>query len=320
MSTKVTVVECQFSGRCFELPFSEKSSYGSSDKVVFKDEEGGEEFGIVRTECKDTRDKDSVLFNSKILRPVTANDLQKVEGNLEKAISTVSESKKLVEKYGLDMQMFRAGYSLDGKKLHFTFTADDRVDFRELVKDLAKAFKKQIYLRQVGPRDRATMIGGFGRCGRVRCSTTFLSDLESINMDMVRVQGLEGRGSSKLSGPCGKLLCCLKFEVDTYKELRSLIPAAGDKVSLKKSAFPEEQDGEVIGLDVLNQKIRVLLKSREVVFAEAVDVEKIFKDGKMVPFNYAVDSASNTKNTTTKVDPRTVETFMDNECLKLTKS
>jgi cell fate regulator YaaT (PSP1 superfamily) len=319
MSTKVTVVECQFSGRCFELPFSEKETFRRGDRVIFKDEDGEEEYGIVKSLCVKTKDKDSVLFNSKILRVATAHDLQRAEGNIEKMSAAVIESKKLVDKYALDMQVFRAGYSFDSKKLHLTFTADDRVDFRELVKDLAKAFKKQIYLRQVGPRDRATMLGGFGRCGRVRCSTTFLRDLESINMDMVRVQGLEGRGSSKLSGPCGKLLCCLKFEVDTYKELRSFLPSAGDRVILKKSAFPEEQEGDVIGLDILNQKIRVILKNRDVVFADGGDVEKVGKNGKLETFNYDGGKVLKSTGGVSKVDAQTVETFMDDECLKLTK-
>jgi cell fate regulator YaaT (PSP1 superfamily) len=269
MATKVTGIECGYSGAVLELPFSEKVVYEVGDEVVFKDAEGKEEYGAVKYVGRDTKDKDKVSFTSKILRKATPNDIQKVEGSIVEAKEAAKKCNTLIAKQGLDMNVFRSGISFDGDRVHFMFTAEDRVDFRELVKELAKTLKKQIHLRQIGPRDKAKLVGGFGKCGRELCCNSWLDKLESINMEMVRAQALESKGSSKLSGACGKLLCCLKYEVQAYRDLRRSLPHIGSFVLVKKT----KTRGKVIGLDILNQRLKVILENGEfhVLAAEEVD-------------------------------------------------
>ena len=238
METKVLGIQGGCLMEIVEIPYIEKyAGFSYGDEVIFKDAEGKEEYGVVKYCNRDTVAKDKVLFTSKILRKATANDIQKVESHIETARVSLEKCNKIVASFGLEMSVFRAGYSFDGSKLYFLFTADDRIDFRELVKELAKVMKKQIQLHQIGPRDKAKFIGGYGKCGRELCCSTWLGKLESISMEMVREQALEGKGSSKLSGACGKLLCCLKYEVDAYKALRKQLPRIGVFVSLKNN-FP----------------------------------------------------------------------------------
>jgi cell fate regulator YaaT (PSP1 superfamily) len=132
-------------------------------------------------------------------------------------------------------------------------------------------------LRQVGPRDKAKIVGGYGKCGRTLCCSTFLGRLESISMDMVRDQGLESKGSSKLSGACGKLLCCLRYEVETYRFLRTSIPDIGSIVKLKKHVLSSSKDGQVVGFDVLNQRVKIITSEKEFMVLDAKDIDKIVK-------------------------------------------
>jgi cell fate regulator YaaT (PSP1 superfamily) len=149
------------------------------------------------------------------------------------------------------MHLIRAVFSFNGLKLKFIFTAEERVDFRELVKDLAKHFKKQIHLQQIGPRDRAKHIVAYGKCGQKTCCNRYLNNFQSITMDMVRSQNLESRGSEKLSGLCGKLLCCLRYEVESYEKAKKNLPPIGSRV---KTA---EYEGRVISQDILNKTLKL---------------------------------------------------------------
>jgi cell fate regulator YaaT (PSP1 superfamily) len=277
MTTKVTVIDCRYSLSLVEIPYSEKADVSVGDNIIFKDEEGKEEYGIIKHVCQDSSDEETILFTSKILRIATANDLQKVSSYERQADRALPACKTLIASLGLEMFVFRAAYSFDGSKVHFMFTADERIDFRDLVRDLAKKLKKQIHLRQIGPRDKAKLLGGYGRCGRSLCCNTFLGKLESINMDMVRDQGLEGKGSSKLSGACGKLLCCLKYELAAYRELRKILPPPGSFVRLKKTAPVSSKDGMVVAIDVLNQKVKVRLDKEESLTVDFDMIEKVLK-------------------------------------------
>jgi len=274
-------IYCYYSASIVEIPYDETQEVASGDKIIFKDSEDKEECGIVKYVNRGSMSPELIIPNSKILRPATLHDLQKMENYLGQGDGAVEICKKLVEKHGLvdqNMEVFRGAYSFDGSKVHFMFTADDRVDFRELVKDLAKALKKQIYLRQVGPRDKAKLLGGYGKCGRQLCCYTFLNKLESINMEMVREQFLESKGSSKLSGCCGKLLCCLKYEVETYRDLRKSFPEIGSTVRLKKTSNYPQQNGDIIGLDVLNAKLKLLLEGGAIATISFADIEKVVKN------------------------------------------
>lgn len=273
MATKVIGIESAYSSTVVEIPHNDKFGVSTGDEVIFKDSEEKEEYGIVKYVNRDAVEDDKILFTSKILRRATENDIQKVDGHIELSRASIKKCRELVEKYGLMMNVFRAGYSFDGTRVQLMFTSDDRVDFRDLVKDLAKVLQKQIHLRQIGPRDRAKMIGGYGKCGRPLCCSTWLGKLESVNMEMVRIQALESKGSSKLSGACGKLLCCLKYEVEAYRELRKTVPRIGSVVKVKK--HPGE--ATVVAVDILNQRVKVILESREWVSVNVSEIDKVVK-------------------------------------------
>jgi cell fate regulator YaaT (PSP1 superfamily) len=281
MSEKVVSIYDTYGLKTVEIPFTDKISLTPGDLVIFKDNEDREEFGIIKSVDRPSVSEDGVSYNAKILRPATANDVQKFENYKELSVNAVKSCREFVTKYSLDMQVFAANYSFDGSRLLFMFTADERIDFRDLVKDLAKTFQKQIYLRQIGPRDKSKIVGGFGKCGRSLCCNSFLNKLESINMEMVRVQALESKGSSKLSGVCGKLLCCLKYEVEAYKELRSNLPEIDDTVKIKRGVTVPQGTGRVVSLDVLNQKLKVYFsEAEEYSVISASDVEKVLSSNK----------------------------------------
>lgn len=282
--SNVIGIECHFSGTIVEIPHLESYDFIPGDRIIYKDEEEKEEFGTIRYLNRETIDKDKVIWTSKILRRVTPHDLQKIENHLEDSKGALTACRKLVEKYALNMQAFRASFSFDASKVHFMFVSDDRVDFRELVKDLAKVLKKQIYLRQVGPRDKAKFITGYGKCGRQFCCSSFLTKLESINMEMVRDQSLESKGSPKLSGACGKLLCCLKYELQTYREMKKGLPRVGSVIRLKKSFLATGPTANVIALDILNRKIKIKTEEGEIMIIEPDSIDKILKEGYEAPY------------------------------------
>jgi cell fate regulator YaaT (PSP1 superfamily) len=281
MATAVIGIKSGYSGSVVEIPYNDGFEYAENDEVIFKDEEGGEEYGAIKYIDRPTLDADKILFESRVLRHANSEDIGRVEKSIGEAQAALEAARGLTGSYKLDMNVFRCGLSFDGKKIHFMFTAEDRVDFRELVKDLAKDLKKQIHLRQVGPRDKAKMIGGYGKCGRTLCCATWLDKMESINMEMVRAQGLEGKGSAKLSGSCGKLLCCLKYEVEAYKELRRALPRVGTVVSLKKCPeAPGVSEAKVIALDILNQKVKIVTRDGDYFTVGASFIDKVLpRDG-----------------------------------------
>ncbi len=286
MSQKIISIYDTYSLKNVEIPYSDKVSIISGEMVVYKDQDDKDELGIIKGVINTSVSEDGVLKNSKILRPATANDVQRYENYLELSKNAIKTCKDLVVKYELDMQVFEAKYSFDGSRLLFLFTADERIDFRDLVKDLAKSFQRQIYLRQIGPRDKSKILGGFGKCGRELCCNSFLNKLESINMDMVRVQSLESKGSSKLSGVCGKLLCCLKYEVEAYKELRSSLPNIDDVVKIRAGVSSPANQGRVVALDVLNKKIKLYFhQEEEYLTLKADEIEKIITKAKKDNFS-----------------------------------
>lgn len=273
MKIKVVGIDCGYNSSVVEIPYNDSFAFKEGEEVIFKDSEEREEYGVIKYLNRESQDPDTILMTSKILRKATPHDIQKVESHIDSSKAAIKKCAEIVKITGLEMHVFRAGYSFDGNKIHFMFTADDRVDFRDLVKELAKTFQKQIHLRQIGPRDKAKLIGGYGKCGRPLCCSTWLGKLESIGMEMVRMQALESKGSSKLSGACGKLLCCLKYEVESYRDLRKKMPNFGALVRLKS-----KQDATVIALDILNQKLKVVLEGGEAITVEVQDVEKVLRD------------------------------------------
>jgi cell fate regulator YaaT (PSP1 superfamily) len=238
--------------------------------IVYLDEESNENIAKMIFAKKELSDADKIQSGLSFLRKATANDLQRMEMLKDDAIEAMEMCRQKVKEHKLDMQLAFTEFSLDGNKVNFIFTADDRVDFRELVKDLAKNLQKQIHLQQIGPRDKARIVDGCGKCGKPLCCASWMENLESITMDMVRVQCLESKGSAKLSGCCGKLMCCLRYEVDEYKRLKSLMPRVGNIVKL------DQGEGTVNSLDVLNQKIKVYFpEKRSTEIVEVKDIKKV---------------------------------------------
>jgi len=190
-----------------------------------------------------------------IIRKTTDKDKEKLNERKKEARETISQCQEKVKKHKLTMNLLDANISFDGKKLTFYFCAPTRIDFRSLIPDLASTFKKLIRLQQVGARDKAKYSGGVGRCGRTICCRSFLRDeLESVTTEMAYDQNLGQMGSNRVTGACGKLMCCLKYELSYYREKKSKMPAIGSEIKTS------EGQGVVLSHNVIKNKIVVELK------------------------------------------------------------
>lgn len=189
-----------------------------------------------------------------ILRPATDEDIEQAAINRAKEKSAFHVCKEKIRNHNLEMKLIDAEYTFDGSKLLFYFTADGRIDFRELVKDLAAVFKTRIELRQIGVRDETKILGGIGICGRVLCCHSYLPDFAPVSIKMAKEQNLS-LNPTKISGTCGRLMCCLKNEEEVYEELNRKLPSLNEYVTTK-----EGLSGQVQAVDVLRQKVRVLIE------------------------------------------------------------
>ena len=188
------------------------------------------------------------------LRKATPRDLQILEENKKKELEAYETCLRKIEEHKLEMSLSDVEFAFDGTKVIFYFTADGRVDFRELVKDLANTFHTRIELRQIGVRDESKMIGGLGICGRPFCCSTFLNDFHSVSIKMAKEQGLS-LAPSKISGTCGRLMCCLKYEQNSYEYLAKITPKRGTVVDCR------EGRGVVVEAALLTGKLKVQLDS-----------------------------------------------------------
>jgi len=186
----------------------------------------------------------------KVIRVATEADIKTLEENKAKEKEAFDICEKKIEAHGLEMNLVDVEYTFDRSKLLFYFTADGRVDFRELVKDLASTFKTRIELRQIGVRDESRMIGGFGICGRPFCCNTFLTDFQPVSIKMAKDQGLS-LNLAKISGTCGRLMCCLKYEQNVYEDLLKVTPRVGSVVSTK------DGKGTVCDVSILKGTLKV---------------------------------------------------------------
>ncbi len=216
----------------------------------------GLEFGTVTMGITDIKEGDVVQPLKKIVRMATDEDIRRHDENEKKKAKAMAQCQEKVDKHGLEMKLIDVEYTFDNNKIIFYFTADGRVDFRELVKDLASVFKMRIELRQIGVRDEAKMLGGIGSCGRSLCCNSWLADFEPVSIKMAKVQNLS-LNPTKISGICGRLMCCLKYENDVYMELRKGLPDNGEKVKTKDGM------GKVVDTNILESKVRVRLYTGE---------------------------------------------------------
>ena len=210
----------------------------------------GIEFGTVTIDAREYEEADVFLPIKQIMRKATESDVEAHLENKKLEVEAVAKCEELVEKNKLDMQLLGCEYTFDRTKLIFYFTAEGRVDFRQLVKDLAYAFRLRIELRQIGVRDAAKMIGGLGPCGRVLCCTSFLGEFATVTIKMAKNQQLS-LNPAKISGICGKLLCCLKYENETYVEAIRRLPDVGDKV------LTSDGKGRVKSLNIVSESITI---------------------------------------------------------------
>jgi cell fate regulator YaaT (PSP1 superfamily) len=194
----------------------------------------------------------------KIMRLANANDMKQIEENRSRAKDAFTTCDKKISEHKIEMKLVHAEYSFDRTKIIFYFTSDGRVDFRDLVKDLAKIFKARIDMRQIGVRDEARHFGGFGPCGRELCCTKFLKDFEPVTIKMAKEEGLP-LNPPKISGLCGRLMCCLNFEYETYKILSKGLPKEGERVTLQQGK------GKVISVNVFKRTATVALEDGAVI-------------------------------------------------------
>ncbi|SDJ33248.1 PSP1 domain-containing protein [Natribacillus halophilus] len=216
----------------------------------------GVEHGYVVLEERTVDSDDVVLPLKKVVRLATPEDDNHVAENVDLAQQAQTVCKEKITEHKLNMKLVSAEYTFDRNKLLFYFTADGRVDFRMLVKDLASIFRTRVELRQIGVRDEAKILGGIGPCGLVLCCSTFLGDFEPVSIKMAKDQNLS-LNPAKISGLCGRLMCCLKYENDEYEQAKKELPDIGEKI------YTEEGRGKVSGLNMLERLVQVELEEPE---------------------------------------------------------
>lgn len=213
----------------------------------------GVEFGNVVTGPREVEEERISQPLKSVIRIANKDDYRREEKNREKEKEAFSICQEKIRKHGLEMKLIDAEYTFDNNKVLFYFTADGRIDFRELVKDLASVFRTRIELRQIGVRDETKIRGGIGICGRELCCHTYLTEFAPVSIKMAKEQNLS-LNPSKISGVCGRLMCCLTNEEQNYEELNSCLPAVGDTVTT-----PEKLKGDVQAVNVLRQLVKVVV-------------------------------------------------------------
>ena len=213
----------------------------------------GIEYGSVVADAREVTDDQVVQPLKPVIRIANADDNARAQRNKEKEKEAFRICLEKIRKHKLEMKLIDTEYTFDNNKVLFYFTADGRIDFRELVKDLASVFKTRIELRQIGVRDETKVVGGVGICGRELCCHTFLSEFAPVSIKMAKEQNLS-LNPTKISGVCGRLMCCLKNEEDTYEYLNSRLPGIGDRV-----IADDGLKGEVQSVNVLRQLVKVLV-------------------------------------------------------------
>lgn len=225
--TEVISVKFKDGGKAYYFdPAGQTANVGD---YIIVEMQSGREMGVVSATNHMVEDESIVPPLRKMLRKATEKDFKKVEENKIKEAEALTVCEKMVEEHKLEMKLVNVEYSFDCSRIVFFFTADGRIDFRELVKDLAAHFHTRIELRQIGVRDEAKMLGGIGICGQPYCCKRFLNDFQTVSIKMAKEQGLS-LNPTKVSGSCGRLMCCLKYEQNAYEYLNSHTPCVGATV------------------------------------------------------------------------------------------
>lgn len=250
-------------------------SYREDDRVIVETSRGVE-CGVVAMPNREIDDEELTRPLKTVIRRATEEDISTVEKNREKEKNAFKICEEKIAKHGLDMKLIDVEYTFDNSKVLFYFTADGRVDFRTLVKDLASVFRTRIELRQIGVRDEAKLLGGIGVCGRPFCCNSFLGEFQPVSIKMAKEQGLS-LSPVKISGTCGRLMCCLKYEQEAYVDLLKRTPKLGAIVSTP------EGKGEVIESNPISGVLKVRMDKAPEAAPRSFKVKevKVLKDGRI---------------------------------------
>jgi cell fate regulator YaaT (PSP1 superfamily) len=247
----------------------DRLSLAEGDEVIVPTARGVE-FGVVVRAAHEMCESCLPADLKKVIRRATDRDKSQMERNQSRRETARQKCVELIRKHNLQMKLVDVDYVFDGNSITFYFTSDGRVDFRELVKDLASALKTRIEMRQVGVRDEAKAIGGLGPCGRPRCCAMFLDEFEPVSIRMAKEQNLP-LNPSKISGICGRLMCCLRYEQEAYRDFLRRVPKVGAQVETEKGA------GKVTGYDVPNMRVWVEMASGDKLCLDPEDFGEEYK-------------------------------------------
>ena len=245
----------------------DKLNIEKGQKVIVETSQG-QEIGDVTTGVREIAESSLTAPLKKVIRIATPKDIQIDEANREKEKEAFKIAQEKIKKYKLDMNLTEVEYKFDNSKIIFFFTADGRIDFRELVKDLAAVFRTRIELRQIGVRDEVKRLGGNGVCGRELCCCSFLGNFETVSIKMAKEQNVS-LNPSKISGNCGRLMCCLQYEQNVYEEKLKRLPKIGAIVKT------EDGQGEVCGLETLKEIVKVKFKDGDENFFKKYNAKDI---------------------------------------------
>ncbi len=245
---KVVGVSFKEKGKVYDF-LSNNLDLKNGDKVIVETDRGLQ-FGVVTNPYKEIKEESLVAPLCPVVRLATKDDKKTHDKNIIDAKKALVKCRSLVEKYDMNMYIIDATFTHDRNQLIFRFMADNRVDFRTLAKDLANIYKTRIELRQIGVRDRAKEIGGYGQCGCPLCCSKFMEDFDSISINMAKTQNI-ALNPSKINGICGRLLCCLKYENECYKECGKGLPQMNKKIKTEKG------EGKVVAVDILARTYKV---------------------------------------------------------------
>ena len=252
-------------GKIFDFDAREFELHPGDQVIV--ETERGRALGTVVREPRQIKPGEAPPKLKAVLRQAGDSDRAMAETNAQREIEALKYCQQRVAERHMEMKLVRAEYLFDGSKILFYFTADGRIDFRELVRDLAQHFRTRIEMRQIGVRDEAKLVGGIGVCGRELCCCTYLRNFAPVSVKMAKTQGL-ALNPTKISGQCGRLLCCLAYEHETYNDLRKNLPKCGKKIAYGQGT------AEVISVDVLAQKMTLCCDNGERCVVKAGDLKK----------------------------------------------
>lgn len=258
----------------------------------------GVEYGYVVDEIKEVDEESVIMPLKEVIRIATEEDAKQVLENKEKEKKAFKICKEKIEKHGLEMKLIDTEYTFDNNKVLFYFTADGRIDFRELVKDLASVFRTRIELRQVGVRDETKMLGGIGVCGRPLCCNTYLSEFIPVSIKMAKEQNLS-LNPTKISGICGRLMCCLKNEQEAYEHLNSNLPDVGERVRTFDGL-----NGEVVSVNVLRQKVKIVVEQNDEREIKEYAISELKFKPKKKKFNLAAEELKELKGLEDKAESK----------------